>query len=150
LENQSSSINANKINTYDGGDDSDDYTEEGWEVEEVESEQWSGVGEGEGWKDEVMKEKTKKDGKPPSPPSPPSDAFKNNGLYSDDSKNQSSPNRHATVTDDKNASATTLSDEPVACPKCRCVNLKALGAYRKCPLCSWVGRVDAAAQTPEG
>jgi len=49
-KNQSSSINANKINTYDGGGDSDDYTEEGWEVEEVESEQWSVVGKGEEWK----------------------------------------------------------------------------------------------------
>ena len=35
---------------------------------------------------------------------------------------------------------TTLA-KAQACPQCRCTNLKALGEYRKCPLCHWKGKV---------
>jgi hypothetical protein len=29
-----------------------------------------------------------------------------------------------------------------ACPQCRCTNLIVLGAYRKCPLCGWKGKIS--------
>jgi putative DNA primase/helicase len=29
-----------------------------------------------------------------------------------------------------------------ACPQCRCTNLTVLGAYRKCPLCGWKGKLS--------
>ena len=29
-----------------------------------------------------------------------------------------------------------------ACPRCQCINLMVLGAYRKCPLCNWKGQLD--------
>jgi hypothetical protein len=34
------------------------------------------------------------------------------------------------------------------CPTCRCARLTVMGDYRKCPLCSWVGKADALWRAP--